>query len=150
MTLEEVQTLDHFFRRGALFGNRISAQIVSAIGIVGLMLAVIGLYGVIAYSVSRRTREIGVRMAIGARPGDVLGMVLKRGLLLSGTGVLLGLGLAALGAMAMSSQLVGVSPFDPLVFAVTPVVMLLVGLAASYFPARRAAAIDPIGALRHD
>ena len=150
MTLEEVQTLDHFFRRGALFGNRISAQIVSAIGIVGLMLAVIGLYGVIAYSVSRRTREIGVRMAIGPRPGDVLGMVLKRGLLLSGTGVLLGLGLAALGAMAMSSQLVGVSPFDPLVFAVTPVVMLLVGLAASYFPARRAAAIDPIGALRHD
>lgn len=150
MILEEIQTLDHFFQRGALFGNRISAQIVSAIGIVGLMLAVIGLYGVIAYSVSRRTREIGVRMAIGARPGDVLGMILKRGLLLSGSGVLLGLGLAALGAMAMRSQLVGVSPFDPLVFSVTPAVMLLVGLAASYFPARRAASIDPIGALRHD
>lgn len=150
VTVEEVQTLDHFFRRGALFGNRISAQMVTVIGVVGLMLAVIGLYGVIAYSVSRRTREIGVRMAIGARPADVLGMVMKRGFLLAGAGVAVGLGLAFLGAMAMSSQLVGVSPFDPRVFAVAPAVMLLVGLAASYFPARRAASIDPIGALRQD
>jgi len=148
--VQEVITLHRFFQEGALFANRLIAQLVTTIGLLGLLLATIGLYGVIAYSVSRRTREIGIRMAIGAGSGDVLRMVLRQGGALILTGVALGLVLALLFAPVLGSLLVGVSPRDPAVFLAVPLVLAAVGLLACYVPARRAASVQPLVALRNE
>jgi len=115
---------------------------------VGLVLVAIGAFSVIAYTVSRQTHEIGIRMALGAGHANVLRMVLRMGLQLLGLGV----GLGLLGSFAVTrviaSQLWGVSPRDPLTLAVVVAVVVIVGLAASYFPARRATRVDPLVALR--
>jgi predicted permease len=148
--VQEVITLEHFFKEGALFANRLIAQLVTTIGLLGLLLATIGLYGVIAYSVSRRTREIGIRMAIGAGSGEVLRMVLRQGGALILTGLALGLGLAVLLAPALRSLLVGVSPWDPAVFLAVPLLLTAVSLLACYAPARRAARVQPLDALRNE
>jgi putative ABC transport system permease protein len=145
-----VTTLDHFFQEGALFVNRLITQLVTTIGLFGLLLATTGLYGVIAYSVSRRTREIGIRMAVGADRRDVLRMVLRQGAVLILTGAGLGLSLAFLLAPAFQSQLVGTSSRDPAVFLAVMLVVLGVGLAACYVPARRAARVEPFDALRQE
>ena len=112
----DVQTLQHFFREGALFGNRLITQVVSVIGLFGVLLAVTGLYGVIAYSVSRRTREIGIRMAIGADPGTVARLVLRQGLTLTIIGGAIGLALSLLASQLLASLLAGVSARDPVVY----------------------------------
>ncbi len=118
-------------------------------GLLALLLAVVGLYGVKSYLVSQRTREIGIRMALGARPGDVLGMILREGAALAAVGVALGLPLAALLGMALGSLLYDVKPLDPVVFMTAPALLALAALVATWLPARRATRVTPLTALRN-
>ncbi|HXG65879.1 MAG TPA: FtsX-like permease family protein, partial [Blastocatellia bacterium] len=115
-----------------------------------LMLAAVGIYGVIAYSVAERTHEIGIRMALGAQPGNVLRMVLGQGLALALVGVGLGLGAAFALTRFMESLLFAVGAKDPLTFVAIPLLLAAVALLASYVPARRATKVDPMTALRHE
>ncbi|MBK8005719.1 MAG: FtsX-like permease family protein [Gemmatimonadetes bacterium] len=120
----------------------------AAIGSLALLLAAIGIYGVMAYTVSRRTREIGVRIALGAAPGDVVSLILGRAATLIALGLLIG-GIAALGVgQLLQSLLYGVSPRDPVTFGGIFLLLSLVGLGATWWPARRAARVDPVVALR--
>jgi putative ABC transport system permease protein len=115
-----------------------------------LLLAMVGIYGVIAWTVRQRTREIGVRMALGAQRSAVLALVLRRGLKLATAGIVLGL-LGAIGlTQLLRSLLFGVSPADPLTLLAVPALMLLVALLACWLPARRAARVDPMEALRSE
>jgi predicted permease len=134
----------------ALVVERTIANLVSVLGGSALLLSVVGLYGVISYLVSRRTREIGVRVALGAAPADVAREVLVHGgrLMLAGVVAGVALGLAAMSALA--GRLYGVSAWDPLTYGGTTVVVMLVALTATYLPARRAAMLDPLTALRAD
>jgi putative ABC transport system permease protein len=113
-----------------------------------MMLSGIGLYGVIAFSVARRTREIGIRMALGSTRGQVLRQVLTEALGLVVVGTLVGSALAAVGAQALSGVLLGVTAFDPVSYVVATVLLLLTAMLASVIPARRAASVDPLIALR--
>jgi putative ABC transport system permease protein len=115
-----------------------------------LVLACIGVYGVLAYSVAQRTREIGVRMALGAKPGDVTRMILGRGLRLSAIGLVAGVALAAALGMLLRSLLYGVTPAAPLIYAGTAAALIVVALAACVIPAQRAARVDPVVALRDE
>jgi predicted permease len=122
--------------------------IFGTIGVMGLMLAAIGVYGVLSYSVSQRTQEIGVRVALGAGRGDILRLVVGHGLLLAGIGISAGLALSAAAMPLARSLLYNVSPFDPLTFSAVATFLVLVAFLASYVPARRATRVDPVGALR--
>jgi putative ABC transport system permease protein len=132
----------------SLSRRRFSAFLLGVFATVALVLAAIGLYGVMAYSVTQRTQEIGIRMALGAEPGKIMSMIVRHSLVLVIVGVAIGL----LGAWAvtriMSSLLYGVSTTDTLAFAGPPLILMAVALLASYFPARRAARVDPTVALR--
>jgi ABC-type antimicrobial peptide transport system permease subunit len=135
---------------GSLFQERLIARLSSFFGGLSLLLACIGLYGLLSYEVARRTREIGVRMALGARPSDVLRLIVSQGVVLSAAGVSLGI-LASLGATRyLASLLYGVHPFDPLTFAAVALLLGVVALAACFLPARRAMRVDPMVALRHE
>ncbi len=130
--------------------QKIGAIMLAAIGSLALLLAAIGIYGVMSYNVSRRTREIGVRIALGAARRDVVGLIVTRAVRLTGVGLLIG-SAAALGVgELLKSQLYGISPRDPVTFAAIILLLGVVGLLASWLPARRAAAVDPLVALRHD
>jgi predicted permease len=115
---------------------------------VALLLGIVGVYGVISYAVSQRSRELGLRMALGAQAGQVKGMVVRQGLILAGIGVTIGLGLAVGLTRLMSGLLFGVSPVDPLTFLAVAAGLTGVALVASYLPARRAASVDPMNTLR--
>jgi predicted permease len=132
-----------------LFPQRFAASLMSALGVMALLLAAVGLYSVMAYAVSQRIHEIGIRLALGARPGDVLGMVVREGIVLTAAGVGAGLAGALAATRLLSGLLVGVSATDPLIFTAAGLFILLVALLASYLPARRASKVDPIVALRH-
>jgi putative ABC transport system permease protein len=134
--------------RERLQPQRMAAAIVALLGLIGLVLAAVGLYGVMSYSVTQRTREIGIRMALGAQRSDVVSLVLRRGLTLALAGCAAGMAGAIAGTEVLSALLYGVSPRDPLAFAFALLVMIVVALAAAYIPARRAAKVDPIVALR--
>jgi putative ABC transport system permease protein len=149
LPLFDVKTLDEHMQF-ALFPSRVAAFVLGAFGIVALALAAIGIYGVTAYSVSQRTREIGIRIALGAQLGDVLRMILRTAVILTTIGVVLGLLGAFLLTRALSSLLSGVSATDPVTFIIVSLVMILVALLASYFPARRATKVDPLIALRYE
>lgn len=144
-----IRTMDDVLE-GAVAQRAFVMRILLIFGLAAVGLALLGIYGVISYSVSQRTREIGIRMAIGARHQDVSRMVMRQGLVLMAVGVALGL----LGALVLSrfitSQLYGVTPNDPVTLAGVFVVMVVVAMVASYLPARRAARVDPILALRAD
>jgi putative ABC transport system permease protein len=115
-----------------------------------LTLAAIGIYGIVAYSVSQRTHEIGVRLALGAQRRDVLRMVVSQGMTMTVTGAVAGFMLSLALTRVMSSLLFGVTAADPITFTVIPIVLLLVALAACYFPARRATRVEPVTALRQE
>jgi predicted permease len=152
MSIFRISTMDSYYRDRAMLVPRVIAQIVSATGLMGLVLAVIGLYGVVAYAVSRRVREIGIRMAIGARPADVLRMVLGQGATFTVAGLAIGLAIAIplLAAGFFSTFVTGVSPYDPSILLGIPAILAAVMIAACWIPARRAARVDPITALRQE
>jgi len=134
----------------ALFFVRFAALLAGIFGLVGLVLATVGIYGVIAYSVSQRTHEIGVRIALGAQRGDVLRMVIGHGLVLAITGATIGLAIALAVTRLMKSLLYEVSTTDPMTFTLVTVALLLVSFVAGWVPAHRATRIDPMAALRYE
>jgi putative ABC transport system permease protein len=134
----------------ALAANRLTVALVTACGLIAFLLAVIGVYGVVAYALVRRTREIGVRVALGASPARIVGMLLREGGRVTGVGIAAG-ALAALAATRLlASMLFGVSATDPLTFILVPAAIVIVAFAASWIPAHRALRVDPILALRHE
>jgi predicted permease len=133
-----------------LVPQRVAASVSASLGLVGLLLAAIGIYGVTAYMVTSRTREIGIRIALGARRRDVVRMVLGQGMTLALIGVAIGLALAAAVSRALGSLLFGVGTADPLAFGGSALVFSLIGLAACYVPARRATEIEATQALRYE
>jgi hypothetical protein len=132
----------------AWFGPRLASSSLGVLGGISLLLAGVGLYGVMAYSVSRRTREIGIRMALGAGVAGVLGMVMRRGLWLAGLGIAAGLAMVLAAAPRLAPLLYGVSPADPVSIAAAALFLIAVAALASLIPALRAARVDPIVALR--
>jgi predicted permease len=130
--------------------ERLGARLLSAFGILALILAAVGLYGVMAYAVARRTSEIGVRMALGAQRGSVLRMVLRETLALMLAGIALGIPAAIAATRLLKSVLFGLEPGDPATIAMVTAILLGVALFAGYIPARRASAVDPVVALRHE
>jgi ABC-type antimicrobial peptide transport system permease subunit len=131
-----------------LWITRTGATMFSIFGGVALLLAMIGLYGIRSYTVARRTREIGIRMALGATAGDTLRLVVREGAALTAIGVAAGLTLSFLVGKGLAGMLYEVSGSDPVVFLAAPAVLCAVSLAACYVPARRAARVDPMIALR--
>jgi putative ABC transport system permease protein len=129
---------------------RFRATLLMSFAVAALILAAVGVYGLMSYSVASRTREIGIRMALGAQPRQVLGSVIREGLVLALAGVGIGLGAAFLSMRVIASFLFGVGAGDPLTFAAVASLLLVVALAASYFPSRRALRVDPMAALRAD
>ncbi len=134
----------------SLYPARMGAILIGVFGLLALLLASVGLYGVMSYSVSRRTREIGIRMALGARGGDVLRLVLRQSMTLVALGVALGLGAAFAATRLLSGFLYGISPTDPAAFIGIAALLAIVSLAACVVPARRAAAVDPLVAFRYE
>jgi putative ABC transport system permease protein len=129
-------------------GMTIMPKIMGALSVIALLLAVVGVYGVMAYAVSLRTQEVGIRMALGAQRNDVLKLIVGQGGRMAGLGILIGLGLALFATKGLSIFLVGVNPRDPLTFVSVTVALLSAGLLASYIPARRAVRVNPMNALR--
>src|SRR3954462_4509088 len=144
-----LRTLDHQIDQ-SLLNDRLIATLSTAFGVLATLLAVIGLYGVMAYTVARRTREIGVRMALGAGPGDVIWLVMREVIVLVGSGLALGL-IASWGlSRFVSSQLYGISGTDPMTMAAAASMLALVAALAGYVPARRATRVNPVLALRYE
>jgi hypothetical protein len=140
---------DKYLRDG-LAPTRFAMALITSFGVLALVLSAVGLYGVIAYSVTQRTREIGVRVALGAEPSAVVSLVVGGGLRLVAAGVVIGAALAAAGARVLESMLYDVSPTDPVAFGAVALLVGAVALVASYIPARRALRIDPAETLRAD
>ena len=150
MPIYNSRTLSNFYQMRAVSVLLIILELVSAMGLLGLALALVGLYGLISYSVSRRTQEIGVRMALGANRGNVVQMVLRQGLILSLVGIAIGFA-ASLGVRGVLTRgLIGLGTSNPAVLILVPLGLLLVTIAACYVPAHRASQVDPIRALRYE
>ena len=128
--------------------RRFSAELVGVFAAVAMLLSSIGIYGLLAYMVGQRSREIGIRVALGAQRPDILKLILGKGLLLAATGIAIGLILSAISAPAIAGLLYGVHPIDVIVFVTVPLILLVVAFLATYIPARRATMVDPIIALR--
>ena len=142
-----VFTMENVFNQ-ALWAPRMGAMLLAIFGALALGLASIGVYGVMAYSVNQRTRELGIRLALGATAGEVRGMVLRQGLILTGLGIGIGLAVAMFLTGLVADLLYGVDAMDPATFLVIPVILLAVAVVAIYIPARRASRVDPVVALR--
>ena len=149
LPLLDVRTQDEQIAAN-LMQERIFATLTGGFGILALVLACVGVYGVMAYSVARRTSEIGIRLALGAIPRQVLQMVLREASRLSALGIAIGLAASFPLARLVRSMLYGIAPYDPLTFCGAALLLLLIALGASWIPARRAASIQPVEALRHE
>jgi ABC-type antimicrobial peptide transport system permease subunit len=149
LLLAHVRTMDQLLYE-SVASSRFRAMLFGVFAALALVLAVIGIYGVMAYSVSQRTNEIGIRMALGAQRGEVMRLVLGQGTKLTLLGVVLGITAAVALTHLMSSLLFSVSATDPLTFVGVGILLTLVALAACYVPARRAMRVDPMIALRYE
>jgi predicted permease len=147
LPLADVRTLDDYYRK-SMARTSFTLVMLAVAGGMALLLGVVGIYGVIAYSVSQRTREIGIRVALGAQHGQLAGMFVRHGLVLTAAGVVCGLGVAIALTRLMSSLLFEVSPVDPLTYGAVAIGLAAAAALASYLPSRRAAKVDPIEALR--
>jgi putative ABC transport system permease protein len=146
--VEYMRTMEQMLDDNTLLGPRITTQLLGVFALISLLLTAVGIYGVMAYSVARRTQEIGIRLALGAQPSAVLALVVRQGMAPALLGIALGI-VCALGATrGLQELLLGVSPLDPLTFASVPAFLFLVAVFASWLPARRAIAIDPASTLR--
>jgi len=143
-------TLEGYISQFSYAGPRFGFLLMTIFGAIGLVLVTIGVYSVLAYTTTRRTQEIGIRMALGAKGSDVLGMVIRMGLRLVGIGVGLGLIASVAIGRVIATQLWGVSAYDPWTLTCVPAVLLITGLLACWLPARRAANVDPLVALRYE
>jgi predicted permease len=149
VTIFDAQPMTEYIS-SSLYGAKISASLLTLLSGIGLLLAAMGLYGVMAYSVAQRTREFGVRVAMGAKPRDIVRLILRESGSLTISGMIAGLILAALAARVVANAMYGVSPLDPLTYGAVGIVLAAVGFTASYIPARRAAKVDPMVALRYE
>lgn len=149
MALIGVETLDQHMQF-PLFPARATGLLLGAFGLLALLLAVVGIYGVISYSVTQRMREMGIRMALGARGADIVKLIVQQGLKLTAIGVAIGLAAAFAVTRVLSSLLYGVTPTDEIAFGGVALLLTLIAMLASYIPARRATKADPIASLRHD
>jgi predicted permease len=149
LPLAKIQTLDEIQAR-SMAQTSFALVMLGIAASVALLIGVVGIYGVIAYAAAQRTREIGIRMALGAQVGDVRTMFLRHGLALTTTGIALGIGVAVVATRVMSAFLFGVGPLDPMTYAIVSGTLAAVALLATYLPARRASRVDPIVALRAD
>ena len=147
--LLRVQTMEQVLVQ-SLTAPRMGAELLGTFGLLALVLAAIGTYGVMSYSVNQRTQEIGIRMALGAQPGNVVRLILLNGMAMVAAGVVVGLGLSVLLAKSMNTLLYGIGMFDAPSFLSTAGLLILVALGACYIPARRAMRVDPIVALRYE
>jgi ABC-type antimicrobial peptide transport system permease subunit len=141
------QTMQEIYGR-SLARTSFTLVMLAIAGSMALVLGIIGIYGVISYAVSQRTREIGIRLALGAQKRELKWMFVRSALLLTTAGVVIGLGTAAALMQLMKSLLFGISPLDPFTYIAVPLILAIAAALASYLPARRAAAIDPVEALR--
>jgi hypothetical protein len=147
--LANVRTLEEI-RARSMAQTSFALVMVGVAAAVALLLGMVGIYGVIAYIAAQRTREVGIRMALGAQGGQVSGLFLRHGLILTGTGIAIGLGGALAVTRLMSTLLYGVAPTDPVTYAAVSLALGTVALLATYLPARRASRMDPVVALRTD
>ena len=146
LAIFDVRTMETHLRN-ALILPRMAAAMFGSCGATALLISIIGLYGVVSFAVARRTREIGIRMALGAARSQVLGMVLRQGLGLAGMGCAIGLAMALAVSRVAASLLYGISAFDWVTFLLTPLLLIAVALVACLIPARRAAGLNPIATL---
>jgi putative ABC transport system permease protein len=149
LPLTNMRSLEQIVGR-SLAGQRFNSTLLSLFAAIGLLLAGVGVYGVMSYAVTQRTHEIGVRVALGARAGDVLKLIVGKGLALALVGVALGLGASFALTRLMKDFLFGVEPADPLTFGLVALSLTVVALAACYVPARQATKVDPMVALRRE
>jgi ABC-type antimicrobial peptide transport system permease subunit len=147
LPLAAVNTMREIYSQ-SLARTSITLVMLAIAGAVALTLSLIGIYGVISYAVAQRTREIGIRLALGAQKGGLRWMFVRSALVLTGVGVVIGLGAAAALVRLMKTLLFGISPLDPLTFLAVPLILAIAAALASYLPARRAAGVDPVEALR--
>jgi ABC-type antimicrobial peptide transport system permease subunit len=143
-------TLESYINSFSYAGPRFGFLLMTIFGSIGLVLVTIGVYSVLAYTTARRTHEIGIRMALGAESGDVLGLVVRMGLRLVALGAGIGLIASLLLARVIATQLWGVSAYDPMTLTAVTVLLLVTGLVACWIPARRASHVDPLVALRYE
>jgi ABC-type antimicrobial peptide transport system permease subunit len=151
IAVKEMQTMTQSLQGlNGFFLFRFGAQLTSTMGLLGLILAVVGVYSVVSYAAVQRTHEIGIRMALGAAPRDILRMVLRQSVVLVGVGLAVGLAAALAGTRAIASLIVGVRPTDAVTFVTVVALLAVVALVACWIPARRATRVSPLLALRYE